>query len=136
MATKKRLIEVETVIEKIRKANCADCYSCNGVLCRACLVDDFISLLEDSPKVDAVSRGVHDQVRWERDVAIEQLESYGVSLGEKAEVAKVVHGRWRFCGSDRWNDDYECSNCGKMAMCDSNYCPNCGAKMDGGKDNG
>ena len=54
MATEKRLIEVETVIEKIRKANCADCYSCNGVLCRACLVDDFISLLDDSPTVDAV----------------------------------------------------------------------------------
>jgi hypothetical protein len=39
---------------------------------------------------DAVSRGVHEQVRWERDVAIEQLESYGVSLGEKADVVKVV----------------------------------------------
>lgn len=38
-------------------------------------------------------------------------------------------GQWRFCGSDRWNDAYECSVCGKMAMDNSNYCPNCGAKM-------
>ena len=47
------------------------------------------------------------------------------------DAVEVVHGRWRFCGSDRWNDAYVCSECGKMAMDDSNYCPNCGAKMDG-----
>lgn len=40
--------------------------------------------------VDAVSRGVHDQVRWERDCAIGQLSSYGISLGEKADAVKVV----------------------------------------------
>lgn len=48
----------------------------------------FASTVDEAPTVDAVSRGVHDQVRWERDIAIEQLESYGVSLGEKAE------GKW------------------------------------------
>ena len=55
-------------------------------------------------------------------------------LYEQPEVdaVEVVHGRWRWCGSDRWNDAYQCSNCGKIAMNDSNYCPNCGAKMDGG----
>ena len=37
-----------------------------------------------------VSMGVHEQVRWERDIAIEQLESYGISLGEKADAVKVV----------------------------------------------
>ena len=46
------------------------------------------------------------------------------------DAAPVVRGRWRFCGSDRWNDAYECSECGKIAMDDSNYCTNCGAKMD------
>ena len=50
----------------------------------------FASTVDEAPTVDAVSRGVHDQVRWERDIAIEQLESYGVSLGEKADVVKVV----------------------------------------------
>ena len=54
MADEKRLIEVETVVRKIREANCADCDNCNAVLCRACWVDDVISLLDDSPKVDAV----------------------------------------------------------------------------------
>jgi hypothetical protein len=59
-------------------------------------IADLTSLrevLEDCDTVDAVSRGVHDQVRWERDVAIEQLESYGISLGEKADVVKVVRCR-------------------------------------------
>ncbi len=46
------------------------------------------------------------------------------------ETEPVRYGRWRFVGSDRWNDAFECSSCGKIAMDNSNYCPNCGAKMD------
>lgn len=30
-----------------------------------------------------------EQLRWERDMAIEQLESYGVGFGEKADVIRV-----------------------------------------------
>lgn len=58
------------------------------------------AILEADPKlaycierikgVDAVSRGVLDQVRWERDIALEQLADYGLSLGERADVVKVV----------------------------------------------
>ena len=76
--------------------------------------------------VDAVSRGVHDQVCWERDVAIEQLESYGVSLGEKAEVAKVVHGRWVKLGKHDW----ACSVCKRgvpYSFTGHHYCHNCGS---------
>ena len=103
--------------------------------------------LEDAPIVDAVSRGVHEQVRWERDMAIEQLESYGVSLGEKAEVAKVVHGRWVSL-TDCANAGVYCSVCNKKvykedyAWCNrknklrSNYCPNCGADMRERRGNG
>lgn len=50
-----------------------------------------------------------------------------------ADVAPVVHGEFRFCGSDRWNDAFECSICGRINMDNSRFCPNCGAKMDGGK---
>ena len=88
---------------------------------------------------DAVSRGVHEQVRWERDVAIEQLESYGVSLGEKADVAKVKHGKWVVCGDGEYVP-FICSACGKTTSWyhkqTANYCPNCGAKMDGGNEDG
>ena len=51
-----------------------------------------------------------------------------------ADVVEVRHGRWI-------NENFytHCSACGKMAIYDkygqeveSDYCPHCGAKMDGG----
>ena len=30
------------------------------------------------------------QIRWERDMAINQLESYGVQFGENADVVRVI----------------------------------------------
>lgn len=46
-------------------------------------------------------------------------------------VRPVVRGRWRWVGQDKWNDCYECSQCGKMNTDNSNFCPNCGADMRG-----
>lgn len=51
-----------------------------------------------------------------------------------ADVAPVVHGRWIHypdCGVTR------CSHCGwSIEECwESNYCPNCGARMDGEESN-
>lgn len=52
-----------------------------------------------------------------------------------ADVAPVVHGRWE------WDteDIYRCTVCNEkahvkevMGQPDWHYCPNCGAKMDGG----
>jgi hypothetical protein len=37
----------------------------------------------------------------------------------------VRHGRWR-----RYLSDPLCSECGEFAETVTNYCPNCGAKMD------
>lgn len=56
-----------------------------------------------------------------------------------ADVAPVVHGRWE----QDADGDWYCSNCDEVvAICESGrertyrkpYCPNCGAKMDGGAD--
>lgn len=71
----------------------------------------------------------------------EQYERHfpGIREGvELLEYAPVVHGRWI------WNEENECwicSNCEMSALnnyrgnsTDSNYCPNCGAKMDLGVD--
>lgn len=52
-----------------------------------------------------------------------------------ADVAPVVHGRWI-----EDHDYLKCAECGVMVKRDFtffgignwNYCPNCGAKMDGG----
>lgn len=41
--------------------------------------------IDKAPTLDVVSRGVFDQVMWERNVALEQLEELGLSLGQKIE---------------------------------------------------
>lgn len=52
-----------------------------------------------------------------------------------ADVAPVVHGRWRYCGFL-----LECQSCGEIYSVHGansgkswNFFPNCGAKMDGGE---
>lgn len=51
------------------------------------------------------------------------------------DVAPVVHGRW-IMHDDEFGLTCECSACHIETMGDGNYCPNCGAKMDGGVGNG
>ena len=49
----------------------------------------------------------------------------------------VRHGNWRtFQFPKRWNGStLRCSECNTGTTWRWNYCPNCGAKMNGGKDN-
>lgn len=60
-----------------------------------------------------------------------------------ANVAPVVHGRWVHSRYDDCSEQFErvrCSQCNQEAYAmafyvrGGNYCPNCGAKMDGGPD--
>ena len=57
-----------------------------------------------------------------------------------ADVAPVRHGRWEtYLDGDRLMPEqyYKCSICGDRGYrFRGNYCPNCGAKMDGGVDGG
>ena len=56
---------------------------------------------------------------------------------EKADVVPVVHGKWKKIGV--WGRVYRCNQCGNFldfdgvnaGRGDANFCPNCGAKMDG-----
>lgn len=61
-----------------------------------------------------------------------------------ADVAEVVHGEW-LRSDDDWNSltTIQCSCCGEewcfetdddVSLLNYKYCPNCGARMDGGKD--
>ena len=52
------------------------------------------------------------------------------------EFVPVVHGEWIREESGNLFSNYCCSKCGlyaegKIITCGWNYCPNCGAKMDG-----
>lgn len=88
----------------------------------------------------------------ERRVTVDADEvNFGVDKIPAADVAPVVHGCWKaqmeseitgwlktFVRNDRIVG-YICSNCGDEAIdyADAyflpDYCPNCGAKMDGGE---
>lgn len=69
----------------------------------------------------------------------------GVEDAPAADVAPVVHGRWIHSRYEDCSEQFElvkCSQCNHEAYAmaiyvhGGNYCPNCGAKMDGGADNG
>ena len=56
-----------------------------------------------------------------------------------ADVAPVVHGKWGTGRFDPETGNYEeqCTRCRNFSKeYGKPYCPNCGAKMDGGEDNG
>ena len=57
--------------------------------------------------------------------------------GDAIEISRVRHGRWTWTenGEIDWEQFYICSNCGDKEYWESNFCPNCGAKMDGGNGN-
>lgn len=57
------------------------------------------------------------------------------------DAVEVAHGRWISVDSSywRWAHDgghtvehitYRCSECSRKSIIKTNYCPNCGAKMD------
>lgn len=50
-----------------------------------------------------------------------------------ADVVEVVRGRWikRQFADEPTAFGYSCSECHLTYEVDTNYCPNCGAKMDG-----
>ena len=113
-------IDREAFLGDIEKRYCLPCKEAgkdyNGCKCRACWVDDM----------------------------------QGDVIGEPAaDVAPVVHGQWisftgcanegvycSICKKKVWKSDYAwCSKKSRNKL-RSNYCPNCGAKMDGGTDDG
>ena len=63
----------------------------------------------------------------------DMISVYDVVMLPAADVAPVVHGRW-IMHDDEFGLTCECSVCHIETMGDGNYCPNCGAKMDGGVD--
>ena len=73
MKTIDRLIEADEYFEVIR-----DDLEIRG--------DSFrraVDHLHEMKTVDAVSRGLFEQYKWERDIAIEQLNELGISFGQK-----------------------------------------------------
>lgn len=67
---------------------------------------------------------------------IEAVQADYIERLPAADVAPVVHGKWGDNGIEG-SMLVKCSLCGFDCGANSfSYCPNCGVKMDGGKDNG
>lgn len=80
-------------------------------------------------------------------VTVENAERYFLNLIDKtptADVVEVRHGKWKkpqFVGRSGFREvrDFICGICGKEYAVEQpcnlmNYCPNCGARMDGDED--
>ena len=101
-----RFIDANNLIEEIREERCYNCRNFKDMKCDYCGTADYIYMIEDMPTIEA---------------------------------KPVVHGRWEEASD---GDGIVCPFC-RTDFCTIiydteyfNYCPNCGAKMDGGIDNG
>lgn len=90
------------------------------------LVDEFVTLNDDNLAQTVID---NNDVQWCLSELRDMLH---------ADVAPVVHGRW-IADGDGYHWTYNCSICawkdGYPLNERHNYCPNCGAKMDGGVEN-
>ena len=88
-----------------------------------------------------ISRNHYDRKNGNKHFinGVESVLEYAENL-PAADVAPVVHGRWISKNNHGYEWVFVCSNCdyvdGYPFNDRPNYCPNCGAKMDGGIDNG
>ena len=88
-----------------------------------------------SGAIDAIKRNAGTLYTREAEFLLQKV-IFLLKHAPAADVAEVVHGRWIWNeeGEIGWEQFYRCSNCGNKEYWESNFCPNCGARMDGGND--
>ena len=69
---------------------------------------------------------IESDAMWSRcfDVLYDDIQNM-----PHADVAPVRHGRW-LCVDTDTEEFFLCNRCKEREYWESNYCPNCGAKMD------
>ena len=86
---------------------------------------------------DLISRKALIEKAWEADTQCGYVQVVDVGDIEDApavDAAPVVHGEWIELHEENGHEVGTCSHCLHVRIVD-NYCPNCGAKMNGGNDN-
>lgn len=79
--------------------------------------------------ITALLNDAQEQVGYSREDAADCIRYM-----DAADVAPVVHGRWVEKEKYTFGIMYDCSLCENRILDNGhswNYCPNCGAKMDG-----
>ena len=76
-------------------------------------VDAVLDVYYDTPDIDLSGEKF--------EAAIRKIQA--------ADVATVRHGRW-LCVDTDTEQFFLCNRCKKKEYWESNYCPNCGCKMD------
>lgn len=63
--------------------------------------------------------------------ALDKVETV-IRQAPTVDAVPVVHGRWVWteAGEEDYEQYWACSKCGEHTYFITNYCPNCGAKMD------
>lgn len=77
-------------------------------------------------------RVVYINVVWGRHTGLAICIASEIADIPAADVAPVVHARWIPFHSETAGDIQYCSNCKIGNAAKSDFCPHCGAKMDGG----
>lgn len=85
---------------------------------------------------DLISRKALLEKAWEADTQCGYVQVVDIGDIEDApavDAAPVVRGEWIELHEENGHEVGTCSHCRHVRIVD-NYCPNCGAKMDGGND--
>ena len=98
------------------------------------LIDADKMAVDESEAYMSAQVQITDDLKWLVNFAAHSKIQRLIADAPTVDAAPVVHGRWR-CHGDCGVT--ECSVCGwsiEEYVGDYAYCPNCGAKMDGGSD--
>lgn len=100
----------------------------NDLISRATAIAEIEEYIDEYSELDLIT-GYHN-LKW---CAMEEAKDVLLTL-PAVDAEPVRHGRWlRMDEAPEW-DQRRCSECGDISCCQRNYCPNCGAKMDGDGD--
>ena len=124
----KEYIEREALMRQIKEIHCADCNSYHGVRCRACWVDDTFGYIESEPAADV------EPVRHGRWIEHEETPD-DAYLHHKCSECNV-NAPFDYNMREDWDEGMD-GEWDSLGLVDdginehlTDYCPNCGAKMD------
>lgn len=52
VSMEQRLVDANALVQAINRRYCSNCDNYNGILCRACPIQDALDMIDDAPTVD------------------------------------------------------------------------------------